>query len=120
MAKRTFIEDFSQVIAAGANFDFIDMYVPANSRLILKSFGNDLSNVGGWTFVHWQFLRNGIPIYPMDDIFDQMGYAAQRQAIQNLEVNGGDRFQLRGVANVGTPAGTSVLCSIEYDIVDND
>jgi len=120
MAKRTFIRDYSQVIAAGANFDFIDMYIPANSTLIIKGFGNDLSNVAGWTLVHWQFLKNSMGYFPMDDIFDQMGYAAQRQAVENLQWQGGDRFQVRGVADAGTPAGCAVLVSIEYDIVDND
>jgi len=119
MAKRTFIDDFSQVIAAGAQADFIDMIVPANCSLVVKSFGNDLSIVAAWTLVHWQFLKNGIPFDPLDDIYDQMGYAAQRQAIQNLRWNGGDRFQLRGIANAGTPAGTVVLASIEYEIIDN-
>jgi hypothetical protein len=117
---RKFIRDFSQVIAATTQFDFIDMYIPANQTLVIKSFGNDLSNVGGWTFVHWQFLKNGQGEYPMNDIFDQMGYAAQRQNVENLKWQGGDRFQLRGVANVGTPALCAVLASIEYDLVDNE
>jgi hypothetical protein len=119
MAK-TFIEDFSQVIAPATQYDFIDMYVPANSTLIVKSFGNDLSNVAGWTFTQWQLLKNGMAQYPMDAIFDQMGYAAQRQQIQQLKWQGGDRFQLRGLMAAAGPAGCAVLVSIEYDIVDND
>jgi hypothetical protein len=117
--KQTFIRDFSQVIAATTQADFIDFRVPANQTLIVKSFGNDLSNVLGWTLVHWQLLKNGMGEYPMDDIFDQMGYAAQRQPIENLRWQGGDRFQVRGIANAGTPAGTAVLVSIEYEIIDN-
>lgn len=120
MSKQTFIEDRSQVIAAGTQADFIDFTVPSNQMLIVKSFGNDLSNVAGWTLVHWQLLKNGIPNYPMQDIYDQMGYAAQRQPIQNLRWPGGSRFTVRGIANAGTPAGTAVLVSIEYDLVDND
>lgn len=114
-----FIRDFSQVIAAGAQADFLDEIVPANSQYVIKSFGNDLSNVAAWTFVHWRILRNGIPVYPMDDIYDQMGYAAQRQPVENIILRGGQRFQVRGIANVGTPAGTAVLVSIEYEQIDN-
>lgn len=120
MAKQTYIEDRSQVIAAGAQADFIDLVVPMNQTLVLKSFGNDLSNVAGWTLVHWRFLKNTLPYYPMDDIFDQMGFAAQRQPVQNLRWPGGSRFTVRGIADAGTPAGTAVLISVEYDLVDND
>lgn len=120
MSKQTYIEDRSQVIAATTQFDFIDFVVPPNQTLILKSFGNDLSNVAGWTLVHWRLLKNGIPQYPMDDIFDQMGYAAQRQPVQNLKWTGGSRFIVRGIANAGTPALCAVLISVEYDLVDND
>lgn len=114
-----FIRDYSAVIAAGTQFDFIDEIVPSNTKYVMKSFGNDLSNVAAWTFVHWRILRNGIPVYPMDDIFDQMGFAAQRQPIEGIEIKGGQRFQVRGIANAGTPAGTAVLVSIEYDQIDN-
>ena len=116
---RTRIRDFSAVIAAGGQFDFIDETVPSNQHYVLKSFGNDLSNVLGWTFVHWRILANGMPQYPMDDVFDQMGYAAQRQPIEGIVITGGSRFQVRGIANVGTPAGTAVLVSIEYTEEDN-
>lgn len=119
MSKQTYIEDRSAVIAAGTQNDFIDFVVPSNQTLVLKSFGNDLSNVAAWTLVHWRFLKNGIPQYPMDDIFDQMGFAAQRQPVQNLRWTGGSRFIVRGIADAGTPAGTAVLISIEYDLVDN-
>jgi hypothetical protein len=117
---KQFIEDYSVVIAPAAQNDFIDLFVPANSTLIVKSFGNDLSNVAGWTFAQWQFLKNGMPQYPLDAIFDQMGYAAQRQAVQQLKWNGGDRFQLRGLMAAAGPAGCAVLVSVEYEIVDND
>ena len=114
-----YIRDFSAVIAAGAQNDFIDEIVPSNTKYVMKSFGNDLSNVAAWTFVSWSILRNGIGVYPMDDVRDQMGYAAQRQAIEGIEIKGGQRFQVRGIARAGTPAGTAVLVSIEYDQIDN-
>lgn len=115
---RNRIRDFSRVIAAGTQYDFIDEFIPANQHFVMKSFGNDLSNVAAWTFVHWQILENGLPCYPMDDVFDQMGYAAQRQAIENIIIRGGGRFQIRAIANAGCPA-TTVLLSIEYTEEDN-
>ena len=120
MAEKIFVRDYSAVIAPAAQFDFIDMYISANSTLIVLEFGNDLANVAGWTFAQWQLLKNGMPQYPMDAIFDQMGYAAQRQTIENLQWQGGDRFQLRGLMAAAGPAGCAVLASIKYKIVDND
>lgn len=116
---RTRIRDFSAVIAPAAQFDFIDEIVPSNQHFVVKSFGNDLSNVAGWTFAQWQLLRNGMPVYPMDAIFDQMGFAAQRQPVENLVWNGGDRFQVRGLMAAAGPAGCAVLVSIEYSEEDN-
>jgi hypothetical protein len=117
---RTEVRDKSIVIAAGAQYDFIDEYVPSNCTIVIKAFGNDLSNVAGWSLVHWQFLKNGMGQYPLDDTFDQIGYAASRQKVQNIRFEGGSRFQLRGIANAGTPVGCQVLISVEYDIEDND
>jgi len=114
------IRDFSVVIAAGAVFDFIDETVPSNCTYVIKEFGNDLSNVLSWTFVSWIFLVNGQATYPLDDIRDQMGFAAQRQEVQNLKITGGSRLQVRGVARVGIALNTAVLLSIAYDIEDND
>ena len=114
------IRDLSATIAAGSTFDFLDEVVPSNCHYVIKSFGNDLSNVAAWGLVHWRFLENGMPIFPMDDIFDQMGFAAQRQPTQPIIIRGGARFQLRGIANAGVPAGTNVLISIEFDIEPND
>ena len=115
----TMIKDLSHSVAAvGGTYDFIDEVVPSNCKLILKGFGNDLDNIAGWTFCHWRFLRNGIPAYPMDDIYDQMGYSAQRQPTQQLIWQGGDRFQLRGI-NDHAALAIGMLISVEYEFVDN-
>ena len=114
------IRDFSAVIAPGFQFDFINIIVPSNQHYVLKEFGNDLSIVGGWTFAQWQILINGIPTYPMNAIFDQMGYAAQRQKVEGIVMRGGDRFQVRGLMDGAGPAGCAVLVSIAYEEVDND
>jgi len=113
------VRDLSgSVAAAGGIRDFIDEIVPSNCTLIIRAFGNDLDNIAGWTFCHWRFLRNGIPVYPLNDIYDQMGYSASRQKVQNIRFNGGDRFILRGI-NDHAALAIGMLVSVEYDIVDN-
>ena len=114
------IRDFSAVIAPGAQFDFINIIVPSNQHYVLKEFGNDLANVAGWTFAQWQILVNGMPTYPMDAIFDQMGYAAQRQKVEGIVIRGGSRFQVRGLMDALGPPLCAVLVSIAYEEVDND
>ena len=114
------IRDFSSVIAAGATFNFINEIVPPNCTYVIKEFGNDLSNVLSWTFVSWVFLVNGLAQFPLNDIRDQMGFAAQRQEVQNVRIPGGSRLQVQGVARAGIILGTAVLLSIAYDIEDND
>lgn len=118
MSVRKQSRDFSAVVAFGTFIDFIDEVVPANCKYIIKTFGNDLSNVLGWTFCHWQFIKNGIPQYPLNNIYDQMGYAAARQPVQNIVFEGGSRFQLRGINDTAATT-MAMLVSVEWDEVDN-
>ena len=117
---RNRIRTYSETVAAvGGVVDFVDEIVPSNQTYVIKSVGVDLDNVAGWTFCHWRFLKNGIPVYPLDDIYDQIGYAAQRQSVENIQFPGGSRFQIRGI-NDHAALNIGMLITVEYDIVDND
>ena len=107
------------VAAVGGVFDFIDEVVPTNQTFVIKKVGVDLDNVAGWTFCHWRFLRNGMAVYPLDDIYDQIGYAADSQEVEEIRFHGGSRFQVRGINDhAALPIG--MLLTISYDVIDND
>ena len=121
MAVRTIIRNISNpaVPFGGGIVDFIDEIVPPNCTLVLKSFGNDVGNVALWTFAHWRFLKNMMPQFPMDDIYDPSGTTMLRQPCENIKWQGGSRFTLRAINDHA--AITAVMpVSVEYDLVAND
>lgn len=73
--------------------------IPSKCRARVKSFGNYLGTVAAWGFCYWEVLVNGVPweFYGGDpQIFDQVGYAAQRQESTQYEVSGGSFVQVVG------------------------
>lgn len=63
--------------------------VPCKCRARLLAFGNYLSLVPHWGLVTWRLNVNGIPMAPYDAVRDQIGYAAQRSDVEQLECGGG-------------------------------
>ena len=83
-------ENASVSVAAGTTAEIISIPIPPHCRLRLKDFGNYIDIVAAWSLVSWSFLHNGRPIpQPFDLIRDQIGYAAQRQPVQELELSSG-------------------------------
>jgi len=90
-------ENWDQALAApiGSVVNLVTMLVPPRALMVIRGFGNYLGLVANWGAVRWDFLKNGVPIYPHFAIRSQMGYSAQPRAIGRVEIEGGCLFVLR-------------------------
>ena len=93
--------DQSASISSGGNSDLYTFVVPAGCYAELVSFGNDIDTPAAWGQVYWRFLRDGLPLTQegLDAIYDQMGYAAQRQRIYPAKFMGGSKMTVRAYNN---------------------
>ncbi len=83
-------ENASVAIAgAGVEGTIMTIVIPPHVVMKLKEFGNYIDTVAAWGDIVWTFRLNGFPLAPYDRVLDQIGYAAQRAAIQELELSGG-------------------------------
>ena len=116
-SSHAYRENWSVALAApaGTQVNIITVVVPPKTKMRLLSFGNYLSVVGNWGLVQWDFLKDGIPLYPYTNILDQIGYAAQRSFVENLIIEGGHIFVIRGQQNTGVACNIGI--SIEYEFV---
>jgi hypothetical protein len=89
--------------------------VPSKCRLRLLSFGNYLGTVAAWGFVVWALLCNNQRVAPYEAVLDQIGYAAQRQTVTELEFGGGSLLQV--TAYNGTAADCQVGVSLEWELI---
>jgi len=93
---------FNASVAVGigaVRTEIVGTTVPCKCRARVKSFGNYLGTVPAWGFCYWEVLVNGVPMefYGGDPrIYDQVGYAAQRQESTEYEISGGSFVQVVG------------------------
>lgn len=109
-------ENFSDNLAAaaGSTVDLVNILVPPRAVMRLKSFGNYVSVVANWGKIRWDFFKNGVPIHPYFAIRDQVGYAAQRQSIENVVIEGGSQLVVRVTQESGIACVPGV--SLEWDM----
>jgi len=89
-STKFYAENFSVDVGEASVGTVIATYiVPSKCRARLLSFGNYLSLVGHWGLVTWRMNVNGIPMAPYNAVMDQIGYAAQRSDVEQIECGGG-------------------------------
>jgi len=91
--------------------------VPGKCRLRMLGFGNYLGTVAAWGTAYWQGFSNSVPILLAGayQVFDQVGYAAQRQAVTEDIYGGGALLQIYGTNP--TLATLAMGISIEYELI---
>ncbi len=98
--KRLFAENWSVAVGIGATAALWTYTVPHKGALRFTGFGNYLGTVAAWGTAYWYLTQNGVPVELVGatpNILDQVGYAAQRQAVTDYEFNGGNLLILYGV-----------------------
>lgn len=84
----------SQEIASGVTVEIFSFQVPSKAKMIVTNFANYINEFDAWGFITWILKRNGIPIYPYNDITDQIAFGAPLRELAGCEIQGGDRFSL--------------------------
>jgi len=109
--------NLSQTVIDGTTAVLFQFHVPSKAVLILKKFANYTDVVGAWGTMTWRILRNGIGLYPYDDIQDEIGYSAMPENIKNIEFRGGDLC----VINATNLSGADLIMGIRlvYEIMGN-
>lgn len=98
--REFFAENHSVNVAIGTLGTLIVGFtIPPKARAIITSFGNYLGTVAAWGVAYWNIQFNGVNqmFYGgMPNIFDQVGYAAQRQPSTEIMISGGTYVAIRG------------------------
>jgi hypothetical protein len=110
-------ENHSDNVGIGLTLELLRIEVPTKCKIRIKSFGNYLGTVAAWGVAYWTYFENGIQkdFAGARQIMDQIGYAAQRQPVTVIEVEGGSVVQFYGVNP--TAAILSMGISIGYEII---
>ena len=87
--------NISQTINATVQNTVLFTYrVPAKSELKVTHFSNYIDVVAEWGDIVWRLTRNGVGIYPYDQILDQIGIASDPREIEPIIIRGGDEFTI--------------------------
>ncbi len=89
-----FDENLSADVAAATTHEIFRLQVPANAKLFITHFGNYIKEFDAWGSITWIFKKNGSPIYPYNEIKDQLGWGAMLRVLSAVEVPGGDLFTI--------------------------
>lgn len=92
--------------------------VPPKARCRILEFGNYLGTVAAWGTAYWNFIVNGVALDfygGTPNIFDQVGYAAQRQTSTLREFSGGSLIVLAG--SNPTAAILAMGISLSYEFI---
>jgi hypothetical protein len=113
-----FVQNYSAAVPIGGTSDLFTIIVPVKAKLRLRGFGNYAGTLAAWGTIYWAFLLNGGPFYPYERILDQLGYGAQRQDVQPIEISGGSTLIVR--AYNPTAAICDMGISLDYELEYQD
>ena len=116
--REWFAENWSESVLANATQELWTLTVPNKCECEITEFGNYLGTVAAWGTNYWYATANGVAFelaggFPY--IYDQVGYAAQRQSISPKRFAGGTHIQIFGVE--GTGAAVDMGISIGYFLI---
>lgn len=116
--RRTYAENWSVNVGIGATAAIWTYQIPHKARARMIGFGNYLGTVAAWGVAYWYFTCNNVPQALFTGtgaylIYDQVGYAAQRQPCSDEEYAGGSTLVIYGVN--ATAAALDMGISIEYE-----
>jgi len=86
--------NISQEIAIGATVELFSFPVPAKAKMEVTNFANYIDCFDAWGLITWKFKRNGVPLYPYEEIMDQIAFGAPLRELAGIEICGGDVFSI--------------------------
>jgi hypothetical protein len=106
----------SDSVAAGATVTLLTVTVPSGSdqSLLITHFGNDISDIAGWTLYRWQMTIDDVPVKAYYDIRSQLGYTSQMRRVGvDILVGGGQTLRVKAIGDNPIPGGPyNVLVSL--------
>ena len=109
-------ESFSANVAIGGVSILYNYIVPSRVVWRLRRIGNYLGVVAAWGVCYWRIEINGVRVPENGLIFDQIGYAAQRELLSPIVAYPGDQivmFAVNPTAGI-VPMGLSLGWDLEY------
>ncbi len=88
---------FSKTVTAGTELVIATIEVPSHGHLSLFRIGNYVDDTTAWGHVTWRVRRNGIPVSPIDEIKDEIGWGALPGDVEAVDFKGGDVLDVLGV-----------------------
>jgi hypothetical protein len=116
-AEKFIIEPFATVpTAAPSTATIIEIPVPTKVLMRILEIGNFCRTPAAWGTIRWDFFHDDLPLYPFQQIYDQIAFGTTRQAVKNIEIRGGHRFRVRGYNGSGADVvmGISLCYEFEY------
>ena len=110
-----FRENWSVAVPNATTVALWTYIVPSKCRFRLISLGNYLGTVAAWGTVVWVLLCNNQRVAPYEAILDQIGYAAQRQTVEELEFGGGSLLQVTAYNGSGLACDCGI--SLEWQLI---
>lgn len=86
--------DLSNEIFASTTIEIFNFSVPPSAKAKITAFANRLNEFDAWGLVMWIFKKNGITLYPYNDITDQIAMGAPLRELEGTELIGGDVFSI--------------------------
>lgn len=117
-SKKFYAENYSVLVPLTSVGTVIATYIiPSKCRGRLLSFGNYIDTVAAWGTITWHLNCNGIPQAPYNAVLDQIGYAAQRSDVEQLEFGGGSIITVTADNALVPAAAVQVGCSISWELI---
>ena len=110
-------ENWSATILANATTALWTFTVPFAAELEIVEFGNYMGTVAAWGTNYWYAVANGVAFelaggFPL--IYDQVGYAAQRQSISPKLFSGGTQIIIYAVEATGANVDMGISLGYNY------
>lgn len=67
--------------------------IPIKEKMVVTGFAN-YGDAAAWGNVQWEIRRNGIAVYPYNNVRDQIGYSAQVEKTEPIYFHGGSLLEI--------------------------
>ena len=106
----------SKNVTAGSTETLFSFQVPENNILVFRKFGNDIDNMSAWGSVTFSINKNGIGVYPYENIKDQLGFLAIPKDISQIKLNPFDTLTIKVKNNYGSTIKAGIV--FQYDLLE--
>ena len=85
----------SFICGLGLTVTLFTYVVPSHEKLTVTHFGNYINLINThWGQVTWSIRRNGIGVYPYENVMDEIGQSFDPRPIKRLKFTGGDLLEV--------------------------